>query len=253
MKSLNKALDILELLLKNGNEMGLADIAEQSHLNKTTVNRILSTLVKRHYIKQREKRGKYFLGTVFFGFYGVLRSKLKIREIAVHHLIKLSKLVGESIILTVWDGKEAVHVETVHTEPNQYKPLRVIPNEIYRAPLHCSAIGKIILADMTEEELKQYFKEENPQNFTPNTITDIDDMKRHLVTVRRRGVAFDNEEYSIGVRSVSAGLRNDEGIIVGAIGVIGPSVRLARPAMKRMSPAVKNCALEISKELGYQK
>jgi DNA-binding IclR family transcriptional regulator len=252
MKSLNKALDILELISKTGDEMSLSSISEQLNLNKTTVSRIISALVKRRYLKQREKRGKYFLGTIFFGFNGVLRSKIKIREIAVHHLVKLSKLVGESIVLTAWDGKEAVLAETIFTEPNQYKPLRVIPNEVYQAPLHCSAIGKIILADMTDEELEQYFKEENPQNFTLNTITDINDMKRHLKTVRRRGVAFDNEEYSIGVRSVSAGLRNHEGIIVGAIGVLGPSVRLTRFAMKKISPTVRDCALEISKELGYR-
>src|SRR4030042_1207854 len=156
MKSLNKALDVLELLLNNEDEMALADISTQSRFNKTTVSRIVSTLTKRGYLKQREKRGKYSLGIVFLNYSGVIKGRIKLRDVAIPHLVKLSRLVGESVILAVWDGKEAVLTETVHPPGDTYRPLKVVPDEGTRSPLYCTSVGKIILATMTKENRKRY-------------------------------------------------------------------------------------------------
>ena len=253
MKSLNKALDILELFLSGEKEMALADIAVKSGLNKTTVSHIVKTLVKRGYMKQREKRGKYSLGTAFIEFSGAIKGSIKLRDVAIPHLVKLSRIAKESVILAVWDGKSAVTTETVHPIRKEYTPLKVVPDEGSKSPLHCTSIGKVILADMTEKELKEFFtSSKNRERFTPNTITNFNDMKSHLFLVKQEGIAFDDEEYSLGVRGVSAGLRDNGGNTVGAIAVLGPSVRLTRAQIRGLSGAVKNCALHISKELGYK-
>jgi IclR family KDG regulon transcriptional repressor len=254
MKSLDKSLDILEIFLNGESEMTLTDIAEKSHLNKTTLSRILKTFVKRGYLKQREKRGKYSLGTLFIEFSGVIKGNIKIRDVAIPRLVELSRLVKESVILAVWDGNDAILTETIYPTRAraEHDQLKVVPDEGSKSPLHCTSVGKIILADRTEKELQQYFENRRNARFTPKTITDIDGIRQHLSLVREKGVAFDDEEYSIGVRSVSAGLRNSEGRIIGAIGVLGPSVRLERAKMEELAGAIKTTALDISRELGYK-
>jgi IclR family KDG regulon transcriptional repressor len=182
----------------------------------------------------------------------VIKGRIKLREVAIPHLVKLSRLVGESVILAVWDGREVVLTETVHPPGDTYRPLKVIPDEGTRSPLHCTSVGKIILATLTKEDLKRYFTSKSRERFTPNTIVDMSAMEKHLSLVRKEGIAYDDEEYTVGVRGISAALRNGEGKTVGAIGVLGPSVRLTRATMRGLSSALRDCALKVSKELGYQ-
>ncbi len=248
MKSLQKAIDILELFLGNEDEISLSELAKSSGFNKSTVNRIASIFVKRGYLKQRERRGKYSLGMRFLDFSGAIKSRIRVRDVAIPCLIKLSRMVNESVIMAVWDGREAVITETFHANQS----LKVVPDEGTTIPLHSTSSGKIILAYMKDEEFERYYKSKNLERNTPNTIADLNDLKKHIMIVKQEGVAFDDEEFSIGVRSVSAALRNNEGNVVGSIGVLGPSVRLTRVRMRENVPAVRNCALEISRELGYK-
>lgn len=252
MKSLHKALDILELFTNGKGEMALGEIAEQSGFNKATVSRIASSLVKRGYLAQREKRGKYSLGMVFLHFSGIIKSRIKLREIAIPHLVKLGEIVGESTTLAVWDGREVMLIEIIHQTTDASSPLKVIMDEGTGPPLHCTSVGKVILAHMTEEELKNYFTKDKLQTFTSNTVTKIGEMKKHLALIRREGVGTDDEEFAIGVRGIAAALRNGEGSIIGVIGILAPSVRMSLEHMKEISPDIKDCASAISRELGYQ-
>jgi IclR family KDG regulon transcriptional repressor len=252
MRSINKAIDILELFLNNKDEMTLGEIAEAAGLNKATTSHILKTLTKRGYLRQREKRGKYFLGWIFVEYSATVKSKLKLRSVAVPHLRKLSNLAKEAVILAIWDGNNAIITETIHPTNIRYSPLRVIPDEGVKSPLHCTGVGKIILAARSDEERQMYFASKMNGHFTPNTITNIEDMQKHLAQVSQDGIAYDDEEYSLGVRSVAAGLKDSDGNVIGAVGILSPSVRLTFTDMRNMSDLVKKCALHISKELGYK-
>jgi len=219
-----------------------------SGLNKSTVNRIALTLVKRGYLKQQDRRGKYSLGMKFLDFSGTVKSRIRVRDIAIPHLVKLSRLVSESVIMSIWDGREAVITETFHANQS----LKVVPDEGTKIPLHCTSSGKIILANMTDEEFERYYASKGLEFHTPNTITDINYLKKHITIVKQDGVAFDDEEYSLGVRSLAAAIKNAEGHVLGSIGILGPSVRLTRSRVRENIPDVKTCALEISRELGWK-
>lgn len=248
MKSLNKALNILELFIEIERDIRLSELAELSGLNKTTVSRLVSVLVKRGYLKQQEKRGKYSLGTKFLDFSGIIKKRSKIRDTAMPYLIKLSQLAKESVILAVWDGEKAIYSETIHA---QY-PLRAIPDEGTRIPLYCTGVGKIFLAHMTEAQLERYLDTTPLKPYTTNTITDPELLKTHLKIVAKEGVAYDDEEYYMGVRNVSAAIKDGEGNVVATIGVLGPSIRLSRARMREIAPDVKHIAQQLSGELGYK-
>jgi IclR family transcriptional regulator, KDG regulon repressor len=250
-KSLTKALDILEIFVKTKKEMTLSEISKSLDLNNSTVNRIMTTLVKRGYIYQKEKRGKYFLGSIYLSFYGVVKSKIQIREIAAPYLIELSHQVNESVVLSLLHGGGQMMLETFRDVSCADHTLKAVPNESSTFLLHSNALGKIMLASYTDEELKRYFDTHKIVGRTPNTITTYRDMKKHLEMVREEGIAFDYEEESVGVRSVAAGLKDGEGKTIGAINVIAPSIRLPREDMRKLALVVKKYADNISNQLGY--
>jgi DNA-binding IclR family transcriptional regulator len=252
MKSLFKALDILELFWRHQDEMPLAEMSGLSGYDKATVYRIASTLVKRGYLRQEKKRSKYSLGTVFLEFSGIVKGKIRIRDIAIPYLIELSRLVKESVLIAIWDGRDGVFTETFHETSYSNGPLKVIPEEGTSIPLHCTSLGKIIIANLSEEEFTKYFKGKQLESRTPNSIVDINVLRHQLPIIKREDIAYDDEEYALGVRGVASGIRNDQGKIVGAICIIGPSVRLSHAALKNIAPTVQKYAMRISRGLGYQ-
>jgi DNA-binding IclR family transcriptional regulator len=250
MKTINKALDVLQLFLNCRREMALGEVAKLSGINKTTLSRILSTLKKRDYIKQPSKRGNYSLGPIYLGFSGIIKNEIQLRKIAMSHLAKLASDVHESVIISCGNGLGIVFTE-IYYDPTQSSILKVVPEEGISMPLHATSSGKILLANMSEKQLEKYFRNKPLKSYTPNTIVDLNTMKNTLLIVRQEDVAQDNEEFALGVRGLGTGIRDGEGKIVGAIAILAPSVRLSRSRMRQLVPIIKNCANDISRELGF--
>jgi len=248
MKSLDKALDILELFLEADEDISLSDLARMSGLDKSTVNRITTAFVRRGYLKQQGKRGKYSLGAKFLDYSGIVKKRIRIRDLAIPHMTKLAASANESVILATLDGQQAVHSETVHAN----HPLRIVPDEGTKVPLYCTGVGKILLAYMAEQGIDSYIESNELKRFTSNTITDPNQLRTHLVTIAKEGIAYDDEENYVGVRNVAAPVRDREGKVVASVGVLGPTVRLTRTRMLEVVPDVKECALKISRELGFK-
>lgn len=246
MKSITKALDILEIILDTKEEMGVSELARKTGLNKATVSRIANYLCSRNYLVQSGKRGKYFLGSQFLSFTKVIKDRIKVRDIAMPYLAKLCKSVDESVVLVIWDGKKAINIDSVQSA----QALRIIPTESGQIPLHCTGTGKIFLAQMTDSELETYFNENEMVAYTTNTITNLNHLKTHLLTILEEGIAYDDEEFKLGTRNVAAGIKDVEGKYIASIGVLGPSIRLTRTKMVEIAPEVKRCAMEISKSMG---
>jgi IclR family transcriptional regulator, KDG regulon repressor len=247
MKLLIKTFNILNLFLNNETEMSLSELAELSGLNKSTVNRIASTLVKYGYLNQREKRGKYSLGFKYFDFTGIIKRKMKIRDVAIPHLMRLTQSVDESAILAIWTGGKVAITETFHANHT----LRVVPDEGTQIPLHGSSLGKIILANLTDKELTEYYNSQILRRYTSKTITSFETLKNHLSQIKQQGIAIDDEESFDNIRSIAAAIRGTENIILGSIGIIGPSIRLTPEKLGECIASLKKCASEISRDLGY--
>ena len=250
VKSLTKALDILELFISTKREMALSEISISLNLHKATVKRIISTLSERGYIYQREKRGKYFLGTMCLNLSEVVKGKIKIRNVALPYVIKLGNELNEDVILYTLNGRNNITTEIFPPTTKPGHTLRVIPDEAAGSSLYSKAAGKIILANYSETELDNYFENQQVIKRTPKTITGIFQIKEHLATVQKEGIAYDDEENTPGVRAVAAGIRNSEGQLVGSICVFAPSLRLSKPKMRTLAAVVKKYALQISSNLG---
>jgi IclR family transcriptional regulator, KDG regulon repressor len=249
-KVLFKSLDILELCAKENEGLRLSELARLSGLNITTAYRIIAALVKRGYLRKSESNGKYLLDMKFLDIRGCLSFISLLKQIARPFVIQLSEQASETVTMINWDGRRGEHIVVI---PSQHF-LRVSTAEgsLFRGPLYSSSLGKVILANLTEEEIDNYYHSCLPiRQFTPNTITDLSDLKQHLIVVRREGFAFNDEEQHLGIRAIAAAVKNHDSRVVGAVNVIGPIFRFSRTAMRDIAPSVKNCASEISRSLGY--
>jgi IclR family transcriptional regulator, KDG regulon repressor len=245
-KVLDKTLDILELFKGPPNEYTLSEISRLTQINITTIRRIISNLVKRNYMF-RDKDGKYYLGSKFIKFSDAAISKMDILRHATPLLENLRFKVGESVVMTSWDGLECIVIYELGVD--HMLKTNVKHGKVY--PLYCSANGKAILAAMTEDELNRCLKDMAIERFTAHTIMDLNELRKQLISIRKEGIAFELDEMYLGVSSAAAALMDHKDRVVGAIGVIGPSMRLTYEKMKETAPEIRECALKISSALGY--
>jgi DNA-binding IclR family transcriptional regulator len=246
MNVIEKTISLLEVFLEHPHVLALDEMSTLTGMNKTTVRRIALALVKGGFLKQPEKRGKYSLGRRFLDFSKAIKGNNLVVDIAAPHLFRLSQRVDETVAMALWDGEGAVICLNYHPDHS----LKVISNEGKILALNCTCLGKAILAQLSESEFKRVLAV-GLSSSTPNSITDLDDLKRHLLIVRQQGAAIDDEESALGVRGIAAALNDGQGSVIGAISVLGPSVRLTREKIRENLNPLKDCAGRISAELGY--
>ncbi len=248
MKTVGKAFDILETIMKSGDPIGLTDLAKMTGLNRTTTYRISSFLTKRGYLYQKKKGDKYSLGLKFLQYNKASNFATTIKEQSLPYMQNLCDEISETVNIAILDGIEAICVGVVAAD----RILQVIPGSVNLYPLHSTAIGKVFLAYFPEDKVKEFVSIRGLKAYTDNTITNMDRLMREIEDIRHEGVAFDDEEYSLGIRSAAAPVRDAKENVLASISFAGPSVRISKMRMIQLAPMVKNCALKISQSMGYQ-
>jgi DNA-binding IclR family transcriptional regulator len=249
MKTVAKVIDILELFEKQHVELNIAELVEMSGLNTSTVYRICNELTQRGYLARSENRGKYCLGKRFLKYYNSLGEINQLKEAALVFMQELRKEINESIALSILAGSEITDIACVTSNHK----LQLISREGEVLPLHCTSAGKIFLAQMDSENLTRIIKLKGLPRRTLNTITNLNMLNKELAVIRKEGISFDNEELETGIRSVAGEINGEDGTVIAALAVIGPSIRLSNQKMQDMIPPIKKYAHEISKCMGYQK
>jgi IclR family transcriptional regulator, KDG regulon repressor len=247
MKTVKKALDILEVFLNGGKEVSISELAEITGQNVSTIHGILQELLRAGYITQKIKRGKYSLGLKFLSFSGTINKIMSIEDIINPFAVELNKKINETVHIAIMSGHSGVNISFI----NSSHKLRVVTTEKMGTPLYCTGTGKIFLAGMSDSELNKYLKTEKLIAYTPKTTIDRDKLKKQIQAIRLEGSAVDDEEFEIGVRNVAAPVRDFSGKVVASIGVLAPSLRLTKARIKEVTPVLKECAENVSKALGY--
>jgi IclR family KDG regulon transcriptional repressor len=251
MKSLKKALEILNIFLNSQDELSLTEISKKSGLSISTTSRILTVLTEYSYLNQSEKRGKYSIGDIYLNFNYTKSNKAKVRNIAIPHLKRLSREMNEVTAIAFANGVGDISVEGFEDYIKPAQPiLRILMNETSgKTPLYCSSLGKVILANLPDESIQKYLKSVDLRQYTPNTIIDETRLRKVLRNIRKEKIAIDNEELFLGVKAVATGIENGKGETIGSIGIIAPTVRLSSLNITKAIPAIKKCAFDISNEI----
>jgi len=241
-KTVMKAIDILEIFLKSDSTLSLTEISKLTGLNAATTYRLVSTLLKRGYLSHNQNKGMYSLGLKMLDYNFAIRRNLKFIDFAYLSLSKLSKEQNESVYLAVIDGDESLIIEEVGIDED----LRINSPVGKRLKLHCTAGGKILMASLSKEERKAYYGRNTLQPFTKYTITDISQLEKELEIVKMEGVAFDKEEYRMGIWAAAAPIYNTNGSVIATVGILVLTSYIDGNNTEKYSTAIKSCAGEIS-------
>jgi IclR family transcriptional regulator, KDG regulon repressor len=246
LSSLDHALVILETIGHGRSSMGLSEIVRKTEYAKTTVHRVLLTLVRRGFVRKEYQTGRYQLTLKLFEIGSTAVSQLGIKDVAKPHLEAVRKLSGETAHLAVMDEDGVFYIDKIESTQS----IRMYSYVGSRAPIHCTAVGKVLLAYQSEERIENFLSPEL-KPYTQNTILSKDKLREELRKIRKQGYALDNEELEIGLFCIASPVRNHLGEVIAAVSISGPKVRLGKPRVRELIPVMVRTGSEISVALGY--
>ena len=245
---LDRAMAILDTLATQQGDVSLFEIAERLRLHKSTIHRLLMVLERHRLVERRAPIGKYGLGMKLFELGNHAFSRLGIGERARPYLERLAGDARETAHLCILDDGEVLYLEKV--EPA--RTVRVPTSVGQRNPAHCTAVGKALLAYLSETEVDEVVRRRGLEARTTHTITTPAALRRELRAIRSRGYAVDDEEIEEGLRCIGAPVRNHTGRVAASISIAGPAFRLTRAKTAALARLVTKAANTLAAELGYR-
>lgn len=241
-----KGLALVDVLASEQGPLALSELARRARQPRSTSHRLLRTLGEFGLVAQRDD-GRYALGQrlVDLGRRAVLNADL--REIARPRLRRLRDLTGETAHLGVVLGDEVVYLEKVESE----HAVRMASEIGGRNPLHCTALGKAILAHGSPELCDRVLRAGRLASRTEHTLTNAAALAEDLRLVRSRGFSLDDEESELDLRCIGAPVLDAEGRAVAAVSVSGPTTRVTDENVDRFAALVIAAARAIGRSLGH--
>ncbi len=246
--SVVRALSLLDSMAVQGRAIGIADLSKRVRLHVSTVHRLLATLITRGYVRQDPETGKYGLGLRTFVLGQAYLEQMDLRRVVRPALRRLAQTTGETANLVVMDREEAVYLDKAESTQS----LRFFSRIGHRAPLYCTAVGKVLLAWLPSEEREEVLGRLPLTPLTRNTITEVDALRRELERVAAQGYALDREECEEGASCLAVPLRDHSGLVSAALGISAPTVRLTDAKREQLTLLLLEEGRGLSQELGYQ-
>ncbi len=242
-----KAFSILELLAaKPGQSLSLSQVAAFLQVSKSTAHRYLTTLEDLNVVA-RDEGDSFSLGYKLIELAGAFLSEYDLRKESAPFLVSLSAQTQETAHLAVPYGNDVIYIAKVDSPHS----LRLASRIGARSPMHCTSLGKAILAFLPPDQLEKSIQEGLPKR-TCNTLTSPEALRAELERVREQGYAIDDQENEVGVRCIGAPIFDYTGQVIGAISVSGPASRMTMEKSIEYAPLVKQAAQAVSKRMGYQ-
>lgn len=246
LSSVKNALLILKSFSSYEPSKKVSELAESLGLAKSTVSRLMATLVSEGFVKKDKKTNEYQLGLSVLTLGGIVVNNLEIHEETAPVLHSLVNETGETAHISILDGLDNIYI---HKKECSH-PVRILTHVGRRNPAYCTSSGKVLLAfednGIVEEVIDQVLVAH-----TENTITDPSKLLQTLDTIRKEGFATSTEELTEGTRSVAAPIKDHTGKVVSAITVVGPIQRMKDFKMDSIIKKVKEAGKEASERLGY--
>ncbi|WP_353611392.1 IclR family transcriptional regulator [Bacillus sp. FJAT-27251] len=248
IQSIERAADVLELFLSSDQYLSVKEISDRLGLSKSTVHGIIKTLEFRGYLKQNPADQKYKLGMKLFELGNQVSQQINIAEIARPVIKELVQSMQETVHLVVYENGEVIYVEKLDGP----RALRIYSHIGKRAPIHCTGVGKAILAHLDDAKVEELLSNDDLKPFTEHTMTDKQQVKQQLESIRERGYAVDDEEIELGLQCVAAPIFDHKGKAVAAISCAAPKMRLDQEKLNLAIIQIKGAASRISASLGYK-
>jgi DNA-binding IclR family transcriptional regulator len=246
VQSLGRAFAILEEVARNRDGIGLADLSKRLGLHNSTAFHLAKTLVSLGYIRQEPDTKRYRIGRPLFALAASALDEIEMVNIATPVLEELSRQTGESSHFAVRMGDTVVVIART-SGPSAFQLTDRVG--VVR-PAHCTALGKVILASLRDDQLKRFLERVELKPSTKNSITEVPALLRELAEVRRTGLAYDEGEFNLEVRCIAVPATDFTGRTIGAIGISGPIWRESQQALQAKAKTVQAAGARLSAAFG---
>ena len=247
-QSLKRGLQIVEMVAEMAEPPTLSAIARKSKLNRSTTHHILKALVEFGYLVQAPKTHIYSLSSKLFRLTRRTWSTEQLAEIAAPFLQELGNLTGEGTSLAVFQNGNVV----IAAKQEQEGPLRVVQRIGESRPVYCTAVGKVLAAGLPEPDLEELIERTDFERKTPKTIISASAFRKEMARIRKKGVAFDNEEHIKGVRCLAAPVRDYSGETRASLCVVGPKDNLSPKRITKVQHHLLEVTAALSARLGFK-
>lgn len=245
-RAAERTLDILLAFLREGRAFGISELARAVRLPKATVHRLVTVLVSRGFLARDAATAHYRIGLTLFRLGNIFLAQTHVRQVALPVLHELARVTGETVNLNVVIDRRRVCIEKVESTHGIRHAV-----ELGRPlPLYAGASGKVLLAHLPEEEVREVLAE-GLRRFTSRTVVSAQRLKRDLAEIRRQGVAVSSDERVEGASAVSAPLKDGTGQVVAGLTISGPTYRFTSERLRECEGLVREGARRISAALGY--
>ncbi|WP_034274577.1 IclR family transcriptional regulator [Haloechinothrix halophila] len=247
VQSVDRAIEILELLLRDG-EAGISEIADELGVHKSTASRLVYTLQTRDLVEQHGERGRFTIGIGMLRFAGAVTGQIDLARLGTPLCESLAEKLGETVNIAVLDGLVAINV-------SQARGTSAVAAQNWtgqRTPLHATSSGKVLLASMAEQDQEKVLADELTA-YTPSTVVEPDELRTVLKRVAEDGYATCFEELEPGLHAVAVEVLGPSGDVVAAISASGPAYRLSRKRIRQIARELRSAAAELSGQLGYMR
>jgi len=247
IQSIDRALQVLELFTLEKPEWGVTEISKVLNIYKSNVHNVLTTLAEKGFVIKDSKTDKYKLGIKFFELGSIVIKNMDLRKIAHPYIEELSKEFNETVHLGVLDEGRVVSIEREESDKSLCSHIEIGK----RTPLHCTAVGKAIMAYLSKDKVAAIVKGKGLKKYTENTITNKKELENEFKKIREQGYAVDNIEHEEGVRCVAGPIRDYTGKVIASMSISGPAFRINESNSPNIAKKVKEYCDCISKGMGY--
>lgn len=247
INSIIRACNLLRRLSKEKTYFKLSELARELHLDRSTTYRILLSLEKCGFVEKNKQTGQYGLGMAIFEIGNAFLNQRDFVKVSKPIMLNLASRVQETVHLAVLSETEIVYIDKADSP----RALGVISKIGQRAPLYCTALGKVLLANQPRENQLRILRELKLKAFTSNTITSKKRLLEELDEIRKCGYALDRREYEEGVECIAAPIRDHLGNVIAALSISGPQKKIGIPQEKDFVNQVVESAKLISSKIGY--
>lgn len=247
VRSVSRAVKIL-MLFKEHDELGIANISQMLGIPKGTVHALVKTLAQHDFLEKNESTQKYRCGLEAFRLGMSFAMRMDLRRIAAAELESLCYRADETVHMAVLVNGMCVNVDRF--SPN--KPFLLIPQSGSAIPAHCTATGKVLLSQLSEDQLNAVIERCGLVKYTDYTVDNIDTLKKHIDQIRKDGYAISDQEAVIGLTCIAVPIRDHSGSIVAAISIAGDTQSITNNNKQHeYIEMISESAEKISSYLGY--
>ncbi len=248
VRSVVRALQILEQFTADQVSLTLTEIAEATELSKATVLRLAYTLEEFGFLSRDDVDKKYRLGNKLFYLGSLVSNQMELRKLAIPVMERLRSLTGETIHLNVKEGNERICLEEIES----IHDLRTVVKVGQRSPLYAGASAKLLLAFQDDNEVDRVLKQSSIKNITDNTIIDVGNLRKEIEHIREEGYAYSFAERIVGAVSISVPIFDYTGKLVAGLSVAYPEARHSKETKELYLKELRRGVEDISLELGYR-